>query len=104
MTCKCGHQFCWVCLAAWRGHKTCAADPEQDSARLQRYLQLYEGPARTAVPHAVLLAEGTVEKFLAALEKFDPKRKHQGAIALRKDYDTIRAQAELLLPACLGSV
>ena len=25
MTCRCGHQFCWICLKVWKGHNNYSA-------------------------------------------------------------------------------
>merc|ERR1712048_615222 len=55
MTCRkpggCGHEFCWICMADWRSHKTCNASPadaeaekkrESTKSELMRYAHYYE--------------------------------------------------------------
>lgn len=35
MSCPCGHQFCWICMKNWKGHKGCNAYIEEKDGKME---------------------------------------------------------------------
>jgi len=59
MTCRkpggCGHEFCWICMAPWAGHRVCNSTPEQDK----------DQSARAKVKHELLRYAHYYERYVA---------------------------------------
>jgi len=61
MTCKCRHEFCWLCMGNWRGHNSCSS------------YRSGEGPDKPEA--SVQQARDELNKYLHYWERFDNHNK-----------------------------